>query len=53
MRDHMVANKVKQVAMPKIGCGLDRLVWPEVEKRLTNVFKDNDVEIDVYEYNPK
>lgn len=53
MRDHMKANEVKQVAMPQIGCGLDKLVWSEVEKRLTSVFKDDDVEIDVYVYTPK
>jgi hypothetical protein len=48
----MLANQVKQVAMPQIGCGLDKLTWPEVEKRLKSVFKDDDVEIDVYVYSP-
>ena len=53
MREHMLKHQVKQVAMPQIGCGLDKLVWSEVEKRLRNVFENDDVEIDVYVYTPK
>lgn len=53
MRAHMLANQVKQVAMPQIGCGLDKLVWSEVEKRLISVFEHDDVQIDVYVYTPK
>ncbi|CAG9810591.1 unnamed protein product [Chironomus riparius] len=52
MRDHMVANDVKQVAMPQIGCGLDKLQWDEVEKRLRNVFQNDDIQVDVYVYSP-
>ena len=37
------------IAMPKIGCGLDKLEWTEVEKIIRDVFKDTDIEIVVYE----
>jgi len=53
MRKHMIANQVKEVAMPQIGCGIDGLKWPEVEERIRNVFGDeDDVEITVYKYVP-
>ena len=31
MYEHMVAHGVPHVGMPEIGCGLDMLVWPQVE----------------------
>lgn len=34
-----------KIAMPKIGCGLDRLNWQEVEQIIREVFADSDVEI--------
>ena len=34
-----------QLAMPKIGCGLDKLKWADVSKLIKEVFKDTDVEI--------
>lgn len=33
------------VAMPKIGCGLDKLKWTEVRDMIHEVFKDDDLEI--------
>ena len=39
------AEGVTKIAMPKIGCGLDRLHWPEVRAVLENVFGNMDVEI--------
>lgn len=38
-----------RIAMPKIGCGLDRLDWDDVQLIIEDVFKDVDVEIIVYE----
>ncbi|KAG5666552.1 hypothetical protein PVAND_014570 [Polypedilum vanderplanki] len=52
MREHMLANEVKKIAMPQIGCGLDKLQWNEVEQRLRNIFEKDDVEINVYVYSP-
>ena len=34
-----------KIAMPKIGCGLDRLNWDDVSALIQEVFKDTDVEI--------
>lgn len=43
MRDHLIGGD--KIAMPKIGCGLDRLKWEDVEQMLHNVFDSQDVEI--------
>ena len=39
------ANNIKKVAMPVIGCGLDKLKWDKVSKIIKNIFKDIDIEI--------
>lgn len=36
---------IKKLAMPKIGCGLDRLNWSKVKSIIENCFKDLDIEI--------
>lgn len=36
---------VKKLAMPKIGCGLDRLAWDKVEAMILDVFVGCDIEI--------
>ena len=36
---------VKKLAMPKIGCGLDRLQWGKVREIIKEAFKDIDIEI--------
>lgn len=46
-RDHVHENGVKKVAIPKIGCGLDRLEWGQVKRMLAFLFRDVDVEITV------
>lgn len=38
---------VKYLAMPKIGCGLDRLQWSKVREIIQEAFKDIDIEIEV------
>jgi hypothetical protein len=45
MKDIMVMNATTKLAMPKIGCGLDKLDWNEVYEIICDVFKDMDVEI--------
>lgn len=47
MRNMIVTQmpEVKYLAMPKIGCGLDRLQWGKVKEIICEVFKDMDVEI--------
>lgn len=48
MKDHMVKNNVKHLAMPKIGCGLDKLQWSKVAELIQKVFGDMDIMISVY-----
>ena len=36
------------LAMPAIGCGLDRLEWSKVSKMIKDVFNDTSVSITVY-----
>lgn len=52
MRDHMVANGVKELSIPQIGCGLDKLVWKKVEEIIRKVFESTEIEITVYIYVP-
>jgi len=40
-----VENCIKKIAMPRIGCGLDKLNWQDVEPMIKDVFKDMDIEI--------
>jgi hypothetical protein len=36
---------ISKIAMPLIGCGLDRLDWCEVEEIISEVFASSDIEI--------
>ena len=40
--------KVNKLAMPRIGCGLDKLQWVFVKEIIKDVFKDTDVDILVF-----
>lgn len=40
--------KVNKLAMPRIGCGLDKLEWAFVKEIIKDVFKDTDVDILVF-----
>jgi hypothetical protein len=50
MRDIMDINAATKLAMPKIGCGLDKLSWPEVYEIICEVFEATDVEILICEF---
>lgn len=45
MREECQRLDIKNVAMPKIGCGLDRLQWGKVREMIQDTFKDMDIEI--------
>ena len=45
MRRQCVGLGIQKVAMPKIGCGLDRLDWEKVEHMIFDVFTGCDIEI--------
>jgi len=38
-------NNIKKIAMPVIGCGLDRLQWEKVSEIIREVFRNTDIEI--------
>ena len=40
-----IYNDIEKIAMPIIGCGLDRLQWNKVSEIIKDVFKDTDIEI--------
>ena len=40
-----IPRECKKIAMPAIGCGLDRLEWGKVSEIIKEVFEDTDVEI--------
>jgi hypothetical protein len=45
MKEIVIRDNVRYLAMPKIGSGLDRLSWVEVRRLIKEIFKDVDVEI--------
>ena len=45
MKEDCGIRHVKKIAMPKIGCGLDKLKWEDVSHIIQDVFQDTDVEI--------
>ena len=45
MKKQVVTLKIKYLAMPLIGCGLDRLEWDRVRELLEKVFGDTDIDI--------
>jgi hypothetical protein len=45
MKKIMSELSVTKLAMPKIGCGLDRLNWDDVLEIICEVFEDTDAEI--------
>lgn len=50
MKTHMEKNSVKKLAIPRIGCGLDGLVWKKVKDQIGDIFQDLEVEITVYNF---
>jgi len=45
MKDQAIEAGVKRIAMPKIGCGLDRLSWAKVKKMIEDAFEGTGIEI--------
>lgn len=48
LKEHCMTNNVTELAMPRIGCGLDGLVWIAVKKIIVEVFSETDIIITVY-----
>ena len=49
MKEQMHFECITNLAMPRLGCGLDRLQWPKVYEIICEVFEDMDVEIVICE----
>jgi len=45
---HARANDVKKLAIPRLGCGLDKLNWDKVSELIEDIFSQSDIEITVY-----
>ena len=45
MRELCDYYNISKIAMPKIGCGLDKLNWKEVRSIIKDVFKDTNIDI--------
>lgn len=53
MREIMLINGIKSLDIPKIGCGLDKLVWEQnskfcVKNIIDEVFQNTEIDINVY-----
>ena len=48
MKIHASMNGVSTFAIPKLGCGLDQMIWQQVVKLLRDIFAYADVLIVVY-----
>lgn len=45
MRDLCTTEGIYKIAMPRIGCGLDKLQWGRVQEIIKDAFTDTDIEI--------
>lgn len=45
MQEQCEVYSIKKLAMPRIGCGLDRQKWSDVKRIIEDVFWDTDIEI--------
>ncbi|WP_435171849.1 hypothetical protein [Paenibacillus glycanilyticus] len=50
MKELCLAEGITKLAMPQIGCGLDKLQWGKVREIITEVFEHTEVEIIVCHY---
>jgi hypothetical protein len=50
LRERAAHDGVSALAMPRLGCGLDRLAWPDVRSLIVDVFRRTDVHIIVYQW---
>ena len=49
MKEDMLRTGVTKLAMPLIGCGIDRLQWGKVKEIIEELFDEMDIEIQVRE----
>ena len=49
LKMHMLDNNVNKISLPKIGSGMNRLSWPDVEMMIEDVFHDTNIKITIFE----
>lgn len=45
MKNIAIHNNISKIAMPLIGCGLDKLEWNKVSTIIKDIFQDTNIEI--------
>lgn len=50
LREECAKHDVRKLAIPQIGCGLDKLRWVDVRDLLGDVFSPTEIEIVVYNF---
>ena len=45
MRDIMVKNGIKTIAMPRLECGLDKLDWAVVKPSIESIFENSGIKV--------
>ena len=48
MKELCLHRNITQIAMPRIGCGLDQMTWATVSQSIERIFRDTNIEIVVY-----
>ena len=48
MREHMIQNHVMELALPRMGCGFDGVMWADVYAILEDVFRYTGIKIVVF-----
>lgn len=48
LKRRMARDGVTKLAVPRLGCGLDKLAWPDVRDVMRDVFADTGAHISVY-----
>jgi O-acetyl-ADP-ribose deacetylase (regulator of RNase III) len=48
LREFCESNNVNILAMPRIGCGLDGLIWKEVKRILKEVFWESNISVTIF-----
>lgn len=48
LKSKCIDLNIKKLSIPKIGCGLDKLNWKLVKKKIEDIFNDTNIDIDCY-----
>ena len=51
LKQQLIENGETEIAMPMIGCGLDKLQWDKVEAMIEEVFDNTSIDVTIcYKY---